>query len=350
MSTLHTIYPQSSKAEYTENDSIDFNLSYLDALVPNSITLTGNIEVSPLGAGNVFYDGICGLHNFVSSWNIQLDKLGFIENIQEYPRYFKQRYNARQTIEQQFSESDKTTEWRCDTQQSKYILQGLTGSKPLPFSLRPFIALNKMSAPLPNSKSGAVRINCRLSQNIDCIFGADSANAVFKITNLQMNYQTTVLFDLGPVDLMVVSMIRNTVASANHTISTKVPLQAVKSVSGSFIKSANLSQTTTNNVELETLPNLTKVEFQLADNNGYLSYPLLSREEILYNYIQANGNSRHNAIRLDKLKQGKSFGYGLVFPRPYDLSKNKISINLSSDASNVNQYTTYLYFTAVIKV
>ena len=340
MTTLHTIYPQSAKSEYTENDSVDFHLSFLDGLVPNSITLTGNLEVTPLGAGEVYYDGMCGLHNFFSSWNTQFANFGFVENIgAEYQRYFKQRYNARQTIEQQFSESDKTCEWRCDTNQSKYILQGLTGSKPLPFSMKPKICLNRMDKVLPANKSGAIRINCRLAQNIDCLFGADSANAVFKITDLQMNYQTTSDFDKGDVDLVVVSMVRNTVASSNHTISTKVPLQAVQSVSASFIKSANLSQTTTNNVELEN-PNVSRLEFQLADNNGYLSYPLQSREEILYNYIQANGNSRHNAIRLDELGNAKSFGYGLAFPRAYDLSKNKIAINISSDAyrSPLNKY------------
>ena len=81
-----------------------------------------------------------------------------------------------------------------------------------------------------------------------------------------------------------------------------------------------------------------------------MSYGLLSREEQLFNYIQANRGAKHNGIRLDKLDSGISYGYGLPL-RGVNLSKNKIGINISSGAdNNVNAYTTFLYFTGLIKV
>ena len=189
---------------------------------------------------------------------------------------------------------DNCVQWCCSNQQSKAILQGFTGNNPLPFAVKPDICLNKMSGPLPVSQSGSITLNCVFAPKVDVLYGADSPNAEYTVTNLQLNYQTIDEDDKkANVSMTVVETIRNQIGSANHIISQRIPIMKnCVGVSGSFIKTANLGNVNTNNVQLETLPNLSRIEFQLSDNNGYLSYPLLSREQQLFNYIQSNYGDR----------------------------------------------------------
>ena len=348
MSKLHSIYPQSQKNSYTENDSIDFLLTFDDSLKPNSVYLTGELAVNYAGgATEVFCDGMCGVHNFFTSWNTEIDGT-FIENIQEYPRYYKQKHTALENTEQTFSEGKG--DWRADDAMTKYILQGLGGAgNPLPFSLQPDTCLNRMKGHIQGKP---IRINTRLNVKNDALYGADVANATYTITNLQLHFRTQELpkEKQEPVEMNIVNAVRNSVISGTHNFSSNIPLEACLGVSGCFMKEADLTTATLNSVKMEQVPSLSRIEYQLADTNGYLSYSLKEREEILYNYLQSNGSRKHNAVRLQKLvDENEGFGIGLKL-NGVDLSKNKISISIASAIDNTAPYVMFLFFTGLVRL
>ena len=349
MSKLHSIYPQSQKNSYTENDSIDFLLTFDDVLKPNSVYLTGELAITFAGgATEVFCDGMCGVHNFFTSWNTEIDGT-FIENIQEYTRYYKQKHNGLETTAQIFSEGKG--DWRADDAMTKYILQGL-GVDPnhLPFSLQPDTCLNRMKGHIQGKP---IRINTRLNVKNDALYGADVANASYTITNLQLHYRTQELpkeNDREPVEMNIVNAVRNSIVSSTHNFSSNIPLEACLGVSGCFIKESDLTTATLNSVKMEQVPSLSRIEYKLADANGYLSYSLKDREEILYNYLQAIQSRKHNAIRLQKLvDENEGFGIGLKL-NGVDLSKNKISVNVASGIDNTAPYVMFLFFTGLVRL
>ena len=164
-----------------------------------------------------------------------------------------------------------------------------------------------------------------------------------------MSYE--VLVDDGKKDnvmMITKTMVRNNIVSSNHQISTKVPVDCLN-FSGTFIQSGHLGQSAYNNTECEVL-DISTLEFEMNDGNGYMAFNL-QNEEILYNYILANGNSPNNNFSLKKLNEGIGYGIGLSFNgSSFDFHNQKFGVSISSGASNVNQYTLFLYFTGIITV
>jgi len=352
--SVKQIYPNSQRDSYSENDSVDFLLSFEgEKLKRNTVRLSGYLTVvkaddTPIN-GDVKYDGMLGIHAFCDSFNTQIDGV-FIENQQAYARAVKTAVQANQSGSSQGAETSKSIELRCgNDEMTKEILKGLDGNKPLPFSMQPHICLNNvLSGDL--QYNGGVMVNVRLAPVLDVFYGADAVGVKYSITDLKMSYETVV--DDGKKEEVVMltkTMVRNNLVSSNHQLSTKVPVLAL-SVSGTFIKTNNLSKSTTNNTACEVL-DVTRLEFEMNDGTGYQSYALESRNEILYNYILANGNSQHNDFSLKKLSQGIGYGIGLNFnDSTIDFHEKKFGLSVISSASNVDPYTLFMYFTGVIKV
>lgn len=359
MATQHAIYPQSQKASYTENDSVDFVLSYDgEKLVPNSVRLTGQFRATKLDGtpitGDVKYDGMVGIHSVFDSFNISTMQEGFLENCMSYQRVVKSQFQATQNKNQAVSESDKTCELRCgNDEMTSEILKGMSeggGNRALPFSMAPNICLNRtLAGALRYAKQGAVMVNCRLAPTIDIFYGADSGDCQYEIIDLKLTYQS--LPDDGkndPVVMEVKTVVRNNIVSSAHQVSTKVPIVAL-AFSATFIKPAHQSVTAYNNLACEVL-DINRMEIELNDNNSYLAFPIDSREEILYNYILANANSKFNDMSLEKLKAGIGYGIGMPFGGSYNFSERKFGLNIQSSASNADPYNMYMVFSGIIKV
>lgn len=352
---IKVIYPNSAKNSYTNDDSVDWTLTFAgEELVANTIVITGYLDVKegnpavPV-TGDIKYSPMVGVHSFFDSWTTQLDNFGYIENIQSYPRMCKVELNATQDNLQSQAESDKTLELRCgDEKQTTEILKGLAGNKKIPFACRPHMCLNAMRGNLGFKKSGAVMVNFRLASLPDIFYGADADKASFEITDLQMMY-STVTGDGDAVVMEIKNVVRNNVLSSNHSLSTKVPIADCQTITGSFILSKNLSNFVTDNTAME-FPSLSHLEFQLNDNNGYLSYSLDDMEEILINYFRATGDSAKNDVRLSNLNE--HFGIGLRLPYGYDFRQRKFGMNVHTGADNTvaGRYTSFLTFTGIIKV
>ena len=355
--SIKSIYPQSQKESYSQNDTVIFQLSFSgEKLKANSVRLSGKLQVLTSGdvaiSGDVKYDGMLGIHQYVDSFNTEILNGGFLENIQAYPRAVKTMLLARQSDSQQGSETDKSVELRCgDDELTKEILKGMTDNKPLPFSFTPQICLNKVvSGNLSYQHTGSVMVNMRFAPTLDIFYGVNAGGVKYAITDLQMSYETIPDDKVKePVTMLTNTMVRNNINSSLFQISVKVPVECL-SVSGTFIKSSNLSVTATNNTLCED-PNVSRLEFEINDGNGYVSYPIETREEMLYNYILANNGVYNNAFSLKKSSADEGFGIGLFFNNSsFSFYNQKFGLSVSSDASNVVPYTLFLYFTGVITV
>ncbi len=359
--SVKQIYPQSQKEFYSQNDSVDFLLSYEgQKLKSNTIRVSGQLRAftnkvgtppvyTPVAAlDDIKYDGSIGFHGFCDSFNTQING-SFIENIQAYPRMVKTQVQANQVSYNQCAESNKSIELKTGNDaMSQNILRGLTGDLPVPFSFTPLICLNSSVGNM--QYNGGVMLNIRFAPNIDVFFGTDSAPAQYEIYDLKLTYETVP--DDGKKEQVILftkTMVRNNIVSSMHQISAKVPVRAM-SVSGTFVLSSKLSTTAHNNTICDTL-GVTRLEFEINDTDNYVSFPVESREEILYNYILANNGVGNNDLSLKKLVNGTGYGIGLGFNGSiFDFTTKKFGLSISSNASNAIPYTLFLYFTGVVEV
>ena len=115
---LQTIFAQAPKASYSENDQIEWVMTFENKrLVSNSVRISGTLRVQHNGSNithgqNVFMDSQVGIHSFFDNWNISMDNpnIGFVEQLNMYGRYVKQMNQTNQTSLQCQSETDKTVE------------------------------------------------------------------------------------------------------------------------------------------------------------------------------------------------------------------------------------------------
>ena len=360
---LQTIFAQAPKASYSENDQIEWVMTFENKrLVANSVRVSGTLRVQHGGSNlvhgqKIYMDGQVGIHSFWDNWNVSMDNIGFVEQLNQYGRYVKQINQTNQTSLQAQSETDKTVELLCgDDTQTAFLLQGMSdppsgSTTACPFEFKPKFCLNKMTANLPYKKSGSVRVSVKMTPLINALYGSTvDATTTYTIENLELHYQ--VVPDAGAGGDLVMetsSMIRTMLSSTNQNVSSKVPLISY-AVTGNFIKSSESNTYANNSFAMQEPPAVDRVTFHINDNNQLVSFPLISQEEILLNYLDAAGSNRYNDLRLSKLREGESYGVGLAFGGGVDFSNMKFGMNLLTSVSNAEPYVLFLFFHGVIKL
>jgi len=203
-----TIFPVSSKDSYSQNDIVDFLMTFDERMVvSNSIRITGKVKVAASGnianatalntSQDINIDAETGIHSAFQSITCSCDNLGIIEQANEYPRYVKAKTSATMSSQQVLTDCANITELRCaDNIHTKHVLRG--NSEPdnlnkIPFSFKPDIAFNKTSDHIPFSKVGACKITLRLATDNMFLFGADvaTANITYRLYDLRLEYLTS---------------------------------------------------------------------------------------------------------------------------------------------------------------
>jgi hypothetical protein len=314
-----------AKSSYGENDVCDFMIqdtADMD-LVANSVVLTFDLKVEePSGTRalnkQIFFNPNAGAHAYIDSVNVSTN-LGQLEHISEYSRMVAMFETASKADNDTFNTSDACEMISTDQEQSTGYCEGNTtdgtGSsthitEDCDVALKPRCVLNKMSANLPFSKVGFVKLSVTLAKVIDALFSNETApNMNYVISNLKCRYKTAPTQNQKVVMRSVIGL-KTSINSSNANISAKVPGVA----------------------------------------NKYVTYPLKDRAEILKNFVESIAETGHNRIHSNYWK-GDHMGIGLNWGQMVDLSQQKFNIQIkSNDISNTNPYLVNMYFHSVVSI
>ena len=232
----------------------------------------------------------------------------------------------------------------------------------VPFVIKPDIACNKSNVAIPGNQVGVVRIRCRLSPDEEVCYGADSGQAGYVLTNLQIRYET--IADDGtrdPLTLEVYNVARQVIETNNANLATFVPGLA-DSVHMSFCATAHEAVPINNYLLCQPLPGkpLTfegnsnprnsanqgaeRLYYAINDTDTALvGFTMESRSEMLWNYLRSWDNEpKDYGTLLNRLQEGDAYGLGINFGAPLDFSNQKFAVQI--DSETVNPTSVYMYF------
>ena len=361
MATLNTIFPLSSKDAYSQNDIVDYILTFEDKqIVRNSIRISGKVAVTKIsdktafvdGSKAVYYDSIAGISGAFQSITCSCDEVGVVENQNEYPRYVRTKANATMTSDQMCSESDKTLELKLgglDVKASTALIIG-DGSG-VDFSMKPDVAFNKSSANLPFNKTGVMKLSLRLSTNTQFLYGDDSATFQYQLSDLQLHYNTVPGYKVdGPISMETIHHVKTNAESNNTSISTRVPA-VVQSASIVFHEESKLNSAKFNHLKSMIPPDIERVEFTMNDTmSNYTTYTLDTVQDIIYNYQQSWGVPPMSKSNLDNVhirEYKDAYGIGMPFGSMIDMSNNKFGVSILSSIVSTQKYGVFMFFRGV---
>ena len=359
----HQVQPQSEKTAYTQFDQCSFLISVGTgrSLLPQSVRVLGDIAVLNSGArstANRCWDKNIGAGGFIDSISVQTQNQGLIENIQNYPRYVAMDSCATLNELDMLNSLNmcelKTVNQLQATQLAKGIAPTLTtGSAVIrdpDFSVKPLCCVNKMSRDLPFNKTGIVTLQLNLQRDMTALFGAQQdSNTTYEIKNLRVTYKSIAdPQDPTPTEMGVVYNIKSNILSGTASISANVPA-VCDSVAISFIQDQHDSVPVYNSYKLENVQGLEEVQYLFNDStNSLIAYVIRDQQEMVERFLDSISNSSHNQVSQQKWRSNGGFALGLNFETPVDLSANRFTLQLGSNATNLNQYPVncYMYFFA----
>jgi hypothetical protein len=143
---------------------------------------------------------------------------------------------------------------------------------------------------------------------------------------------------------MIKGDLKQSIQSNFTNITTKFPLQNCTSMFASFIPQSLDNSNQGDSLACHQLPSVDELQFLFNDSsNQLITYQLDNQEEILSNFVDALG-STVNACSLSNVYANKSWGIGLPFSAPINLSGQKLSLNLKSDVNSNTPYIGYFFF------
>lgn len=364
----HQVEPQATQSSYKSFDNVDFviNVGEGRALLANSVRILGDLRVNTTGetrsVGGIGFDRNAGAHCFIDSIQLSMDNAGLIENIQHYPRYVSMVGHATDDRLDTLN-SDRQCELKGHIDESPelmclgistYVEGGgtVTGPVDVDFSLKPVCGLNRMSGGnLAESVSGSVTLTCNLARDVVALRGRlQQAGSNYSISNLRCTFRS-VLADAkpAPVSMRSVNAVKSNLLSGTGTISVNVPA-VCSGVSMSFIDTAREGAVNHNSYALEQPQGISEVQYLFNDaTNSLVTYTIRDRTEMLERFISSLEVTGHNQVAKDVFRANQGFGLGLPFDQLVDLSKNRFTVQISSDANN-RPSTAFLYFHSSITV
>ncbi len=382
----HQVDPESSSAEYTPFQTVDFLLSTPGRkLLKNSIRVEGRIVARkdttnpyvPATANavtsaidredNIKVDNVVGAHAFFDSWSCETQSKGVLENLQNYPRYISMTGRATLGKDDMLT-SKMVAEGRGPYEANgNYLLQPVvdqafvTGQAEQPlqrskpsFSIKPMVCFNRTAGgDYSFDKNGFIRISTILAANRHAMFAGD-ADTNYVLEDLVCRYVTVP--DDGIAEAMLMRSYVNVVSSLQSTassISARVPSAQVSSVSISFAKQSNLQSTEFNSYALESLPKWSSVEYLFANSmQNFITYQITDRDDALKRGLESLESAGHSQVNAATLKANTGEIMGLAFSEFVDLSKQKFTVNLKIEDSSVTQspFDVMMYFNSLLQM
>ncbi len=372
----HRVIPENLKDSYVEFDQVDFNLSFEGRkMVVGSLRLEGELEVrydgrtlddttvvdgSQINNKYISFDGAVGAHAFCESYTTSISGGRIIENLTEYPRYVKMATSA--------------TEGRSDMNNSKNVCQlkapldemtvmymkGEDMDTPYApavrcnpdFSIKPLICLNSGSGNISHKKTGDVRVSLQMNRTLAALGEVDNTSKTTSaIRNLRLRYLSVPEDNRDESVVLKTKLnIKQSIQSSFANIQTKVPALCT-AVSVSFLDQANENSAKYNNQELNQIPNLSQTQFMFNDStNTLITYLIKNNSETTQRYIDSFLDTGRNTLTTADLVNNNGRGVGLDFGQVIDLSKQRFSLQLTSEVSSSNPLIAFMYFHSFIEV
>ena len=352
MSRLYkSILPQSVRDSYGENENITFVLSFAGQKIKKgSLRLCGNLSITDYDDASVLeYDALTGIHGCWSSVVVEFQKKGVVENLTALPRFLKMEAVTQLNDTEVLSNSSYTTSLTlARDDQTTEFMAGCVIREDLPFSCPLQCLLNKTSGDIPFSHTGVITLSIRTASASQFLtyVGGDEA---YVLKDVMLMYQTEPEKGSSPVvQADTYHMVKHTISSASSSVQTRVPA-VCQSVSCSFIQASRENSNTYNNLELATLPGVSRVQWEFNDSMSMVKYDMNSREDILYNWLRSMGFSDMNNVRVNTLvNEDKTYGIGLNFGGGVNLLKEKIGVDIISTVDNTTPYSMYMFFRSTV--
>ena len=354
----HLVEPTNPRDTYEEYDDVRFSISFLGRkLVLNSIRVMGKVTVaSNADTADIRMDNFVGGHNFFEEVLTSTANQGLLETVQAYPRMVGMMRKAS-LDEVNLMNSEYTCELCAPTELvMRQVLKGnklqtdsISEHQQADFSIKPQFVFNQAEGNqfLSYSKTGDISLNLRLNRNDQVIFGSDaSVTNKYTLSDLRLSFIT--VDDDGTVNNHIMRQkvtLQQPVASSFVSISSKVPAERCVGVVASFMENGRQAQYQYNDVQQMELPNVSAVNFLFNDSEQrYINYEITNNVDLLNRYLQSYRRDGQTDATLQKVEANKSYGIGLGFEGVLNLSNQKFTVQITSDASNTNPYTAYFYF------
>ena len=382
----HLVDPESSSAQYTPFQTVDFNLQTPGrSLLKNSIRIEGRIVArknttdpyTPAARGgtssaiemtdNIKIDNVVGAHAFFDSFTCETQSKGVLENLQNYPRFVSQVGRATLGADDMLS-SKMVAECRGPYEiNGNYPLQPVanqafvsgsaevTAQRTLPsFSIKPMMCFNRSAGgDYSFDKNGFIRISTILAANRHALFAGD-ADTNYVLEDLVCRFVTVP--DEGGDEPMLMRSYVNVVSSMQSiatTISARVPSAQVSSVTMTFAKQSNLQAPEFNSYALEALPKWESVEYLFANSlQNFLTYRITDEDDALLRGLASLESAGHSQVNAKTLKANRGTIMGLAFDEFVDLSKQSFKINLKIDDTSVTTEPrdVFLFFNTLLQM
>ncbi len=394
---LHSVEAENVRDSYVPFDTVDFNLNFENrAIILGSIRLEGNVSV--VQTPDVRLKGInervsndhrIGVHSYFHSFQSQMQNIGNVENIVEYPRMVATMDNGRLS-DNDLCSAKYVCEGRSpDIKVQRSIVQdrvpvdkggGPTGTSQFEhrgsgfqtnadktlttggdivvpdFSIKPKIALNNVVSPnalLNYATSGQIRISTTLERDIMALQNMELTDTyTYSMKNLRITFASVPAVTQQPVQMRSHLCLKSTINSNLSNTSSKVPA-IVDSVFISFLKQDRENKKQFNNTSLEKIPSLDVVRFMFNDSTSkYISYEIKKVSEMVMEGIKAvnKANPSQSAVTLSKLDASKSFMIGLDMGAPINLANQKFNVQIESGATSTTQFLMFAYFSSLLSV
>jgi hypothetical protein len=362
--THSQVEPNSKQSTYTQFDSPVFSISAGQgrSVVRNSIRIVADLRVLADDAGTRTTSGRCfdknvGGSAFIQSTSVRTQLQGKLETIDNFARYVKTDSCASKN-EYDMLNASNACELMCVNQlQAVKYSNGVaptlgTGTpviKDIDFSIKPLCCINKTSRDIPFSKTGEIELQINLAKNQDALYGGDQdANSNYELRNLRCQFKTIPeQKDPSPVVMDMVNDVKSNMLSGSTSVSVNVNAPVYAMVAN-FIQVQHNSVNVFNSLALEDIKELAEVQmlFNESVSNSLVAYNMTDQTEMLERFIDAISNSSHNQVSKDKWKSNDAWALGLNFEDEVNLTNNRFTLNVRTNATNINTYPydVYMYF------
>lgn len=368
------VNPLTNQSTYLENDVIDFIVTIPQGMQmrPGSLRINSRVVVRcDTGAGlanviptdKVYVNGNTGAHAFFNNFNIEFLG-GTQETITEYGRYVSAKTEGSKFYLDSVQDMASVAELKsmsCTTSANNTNYLALIGDPvdfpfagSVPFSIKPHICVNLSTMPIPSSKIPTFKIKCQLEPAYK-ILSCDNP----LVTALGYSMQElNVTYILEPETYKGEVLMEKVMVQANNTVvGSLANLQSVSAGPFSkmfmtFLDSTHLNRSNSFTYDYfrnELLDNITRLEFTVNSVDVTYSYPLLSNDEILYNYLLCftERGLDKDSISLAKLrdanlKSGFGIGTKFFYSIPMESSVSTDIVMSQAPANPIRVYTFYI--------
>jgi len=364
--------PENNKDTFTANDNITFMITGDQdmSLLKNSVRLEGNLKIL-IGGGQVttelvYFNPQVGAHGILESMQVSTQN-GLVENISNsYPRLVNMKEQATRSINDSLNGSE-ACELKMPT--NHHVQNYAHGTKshtnqaaqqlndPMSFSFKPLCCLNRVassSGNLPFGRVGFVKLQVILSRDLGLLYGnvAGASDLTYELTNVKLSYVQVPSQDLDNQPQMCRSFVsvKQTLNSNVSSINAKVP-SAVDAVSISFQRTANENTVRNDNLKLDNVDGLTRLEFGFNNTVEMVKYQIEDRGEMIQRGLNSFSYMGHNQMKANMSNKGSGFIAGLNFQLPRDLTQNSFNTIISTDSvNNLNKYNVYMFFHSMVSL